>query len=469
MEKVDMLVINAMVITMDDTRRILTNGGLAIKADLIVEVASTENLLKKYSADKVIDATDKFVFPGMVNTHNHLFQVLLKGVGKDKKLIDWLECTIMRSYNNISEDDIYLATMVGCIEQIKSGVTTVLDYQYAHGKRYLSDAVIKAFEDLGIRAILGRGHTDTLSFPEYCKCDYNESEKEYFEDIRRLSEKYRDSPTVDIAIAPAIIWTLSEDGFKECARLAKELGTFNTIHTLETEEDNAYSLEKYGISTMEFYERCGILSASLLAVHCAQINKEEIQKLKQYGVKVSYNAISNMMIGYKALPVQDLLDAGIVVGIATDGAASNDNQNMLEVMKISALWQKAAYRDPAVLPATKILEMATIDGADAVFKKDVIGSLEVGKKADFFIYNPKFCNTVPVLDPVVSIVYGAGENNIETTVVNGKIILEDGKILGIDEEEMLMRLQKAAYDLRKKSGIDNYLWNQKVDVEPFQK
>ncbi len=454
MKSVDLLVVNATIITMDKQRRILKGYGMAIIEDSIIEINSSDILIQKYDGKKVIDANGKYIFPGMINTHNHLFQVLFKGIAKEKALIKWLEEAIQKPFFNITKEDIYLATMVGCIEQIKSGVTTVLDYQYAHGQPYLNDAVCQAMEDIGIRGILARGYTESSGFPKYTGKEIIETEEDYIKDVRRLHKKYKDSPTIDIALAPGIIWVMSEDGFRKCANLAKELDTFNTIHTLETEEDNEYSMAEHGMSTIDFYEKTGILSSKFLAVHCAQINSEEIKKLKQYDVRISYNAISNMLIGYKTLPVKELLEEGIVVGIATDGAASNDNQNMMEVLKISALWQKAFYRDPSVLPALKVLEMATIDGADAIFKKDEIGSLEVGKKADFFIFNHLKCNTVPFFDPIVSIVLSADENNVETTVIAGKVVMENYKIAGVNEDELYKKIQSAAEALWKRSNIE---------------
>ncbi len=454
MEHIDLLVINANIITMNANREILKGYGLAIKKDIIIDIKKTDDLLNEYSGEKVIDAKGKYIFPGMINTHNHLFQVLFKGIGKEKDLIKWLEEAIQKPYFNISEEDIYLAATVGCIENIKSGVTTVVDYQYANGKPKLNDAVCQAFLDLGIRGILARGYTDSTDFPKYSGKEIVETEEDFFNDVKRLHKKYMNIPTIDIALAPGIIWVMSEDGFRKCAKLANELDTFNTIHTLETEEDNAYSLEKHGVSTIDFYEKTGILKSKFLAVHCAQINEKEIKKLKKYDVRVSYNAISNMLIGYKTLPVQDLLDEGIVVGIATDGAASNDNQNMMEVLKISPLWQKAFYRDPAVIPALKVVEMATIDGADAIYKKEQLGSLEIGKKADFFIFNHRKCNTAPLYDPIVRLVYSADENNVETTVIAGKVVMENGKIIGIDEDALYEKIQSTAEELWKRSNIE---------------
>lgn len=455
MKRIDLLVINATIITMDRERRILKEHGMAVQGDSIIEIGSSADLLKKYDSEKVLDVKGKYIFPGLVNTHNHMFQVLFKGIGKEKALLMWLEEAIQKPYFNITAEDIYLASTVSCIEQIKSGVTTVVDYQYAHGQPNLSDAVCQAMEDIGIRGILARGYTESSGFPKYTGKEIVETEDDFFKDVRRLHEKYKDSPTIDIALAPGIIWVMSEDGFRKCAELANELDTFNTIHTLETEEDNEYSIAEHGMSTIDFYEKTGILSSKFLAVHCAQINAEEIKKLKKYDVKVSYNAISNMLIGYKTLPVKELLEEGIIVGIATDGAASNDNQNMMEVLKVSTLWQKAFYRDPSVIPALKILEMATIDGADAIFKKEEIGSLEVGKKADFFVFNHLKCNTAPLYDPIISIVLSADENNVETSVIGGKVIMENYKIAGIDEEELYEKIQSAAEALWARSNIES--------------
>ena len=469
MENIDLLVVNATLITMDAKRSILNHAAIAVNNDTILEIGDSTALSERYGATKTIDAADQFVFPGMIDTHNHLFQVLFKGVGKDQGLIGWLSEAINKPYFNIDEEALYLAAMTGCIEHLKSGSTTVLDYQYCHSRPQINDVMIQVFEDLGIRAVLGRGYTNCKGFTLYSKSDHLETPQEFFDDVRRLSKKLAGHPSIDVAIAPGISWVFEKEHFAECARLAKELNTFNTIHTLETEEDDAFSRQYHGMSTLEMFEKTGILDAPFLAVHCALVTKEDIALLKAHDVRISYNAISNMMIGYQTMPLKDMLDAGLTVGIAMDGAASNDNQNMLQVLKFSPLWQKAFYRDPSVIPATKVIEMATVDGAKAIFKEDRIGSLEVGKKADFFLFDPRYCNTAPVLDPVVSLVYGACENNISTTVVGGKVVMENGRIPHIDEQDILYRLQKKSYEIKKRSGISNSLWNDQVCVGPFEK
>ena len=338
-------------------------------------------------------------------------------------------------------------------EQLHSGVTTCVDYQYAHGRPGLSDAVIKAFQDIGIRGVLARGHANTEDYPDPCKPPHVETMEDFFDDVRRLHSQYRSDPRIDVAIAPGIVWSLSEDGFRRCADLARELDTLLTIHTLETEEDNAFCLERHGVSTIEFYEKTGVLDTKLLAVHCALIQPHEVETLARHGVSVSYNAISNMLMGYQTLPVCQLLEHGIPVGLATDGAASNDSQNMFEVLKISALWQKAFYRDPTVLPAMRLLEMATIDGARSIHREKDLGSLEVGKRADLFLYDPMNCTTVPSFDPVTSIIYNASPAGVRTTLVEGEVVLEDGRLTRIEEARSVFRLQEEAALLREKGGL----------------
>jgi 5-methylthioadenosine/S-adenosylhomocysteine deaminase len=466
--EVDILIKNGFIVTMDPERRILDNGGIAIQDGKILCIADSVLVESSYHAKKVIDARDRVIFPGMINTHNHLFQVLLKDLGKDRGIFDWLNSSIRRAYRHITEDDIYLAAVMGCVEQLKSGVTTVLDFQYAHGQPNLSDKVVDAFLTTGIRGILGRGHANTARYPADLRCAHDESEEEFFDDFVRLSRKYARYPTIGFALAPGNVWCLSRKGFITCAELAKSMDSFITMHSIETAEDGKYALAEHGMAFFDFLRETGVLSSRFLAVHCAEITQAEIAVLARHDVKVSYNAISNMMMGYRTLPVSDLLDAGITVSVATDGAASNDNQDMLQVLKFSALYQKSSFKDPTVMPAAKILEMATIDGAEAIFKGREIGSLEAGKQADLFIFNPVQCNTTPMTDPVVSLVYSAGKNNIETTIVNGKIVMEEGRMVTIDEHEIIMRLQAAASKLRNLSVLGSHQWNQPVDFGSFR-
>ena len=228
MENVSLIVKNATIITMDSETRILEDHSIAVTGSIITAIGPTAAILEKYESSKVIDGRDQFIFPGFINTHTHLFQNGLKGLGRDKLLFDWLDSSVRKALREIRYDDVYNAALAGCIENMRSGVTTVLDYMYAHASQAgLDDAVVKAFEDSGIRGILGRTHTKTDSFPEANRCPVNETEDMFFADIDRLAQKLKGHERITLAIAPGIIWDMGAD----CLRKVRQrVGLGNEIN-----------------------------------------------------------------------------------------------------------------------------------------------------------------------------------------------------------------------------------------------
>jgi len=468
MQNIDLLIKSTTVVTMDNTRRILTDAAIAVLGDSILDVGPSLELEKKYLADKVIDGTNKTVFPGWVNTHSHLFQGALKGLGRDKGLFDWLDSSVRFALHEIGYEEVYAAALVGAIENIRSGSTSVLDYHYAHAKeRGLDDAVTRAFEDVGIRGILGRAHTKVNKMPQGAACPHVETEEDFFEDVDRLQAKYQNHPTISLALAPGIIWDLSEEGYRQCRVVADRYGLPITMHVLESDDDNQYTQETYGMNTIPFLERTGVLGPDFLAVHCVNMTPEDFSLFQQYDIKVSHNPVSNMILASGVAPVPEMLKRGLSVSLATDGSASNDTQDMMEVIKTTALIHKCFLRDPEVVSASEVLEMASLGGANAIGRLHDLGSVEKGKKADFWLMNPMTARCVPVADPVSALVYHSSQQNVDTTVVNGKVILEEGKIITVDEEAALLRLQEVAYKLRERVGLGNTQWNQAVQVGPF--
>jgi 5-methylthioadenosine/S-adenosylhomocysteine deaminase len=468
-ERADILIKNSTIITMNEAREILENSAIAITGDKFIEVGPTEELEAKYEAEKVIDGKGKFVYPGFINTHSHLFQVLLKGLGRDKALLDWLDSSVKRALWQIDKECVYYAALAGCIENLRSGTTTILDYMYCHGKPGLDDAVLKAFEDIGIRGILGRGHTKTDGLPQECACEINETEDMFFAEVERLANKYKDHPRISIALAPGIIWDLSEEGYKKTRALANKYGLLITMHTVETEDDDEYCFKDRGMATIPYLEKVGMLGPDFISVHSVHMTPEDILMFKKHDVKVSHNPVSNMILASGVAPVPEFLKQGITVSLATDGAASNDTQDMLEVLKTTALLHKLHTRNAAVVSASEVLEMATLGGAKTVGMEKAIGSIGTGKIADLFIYNPVTPRSMPVADPVSTLIYSSSQANVETTIVDGKLVLEEGRILNVDEEETLLKLQEVAADLRKKTNLGNSQWGQKVNVGSLRK
>lgn len=463
MLKADIIIKNAYVITMDSGRRVIEDAVIIIVEDKIAHIGNIE-LLKEYKAEKIIDAKGKLVFPGFISTHTHLFQVMLKGLGRDKTLFDWLDSSVRRAIHKIDKECCHYAALTGCIEAIRTGTTTVLDYMYCHGQPGLDIEVIKAFEKIGIRGIFGRGNTNTDSFPKDIACPYKETEEMFLSDVERLAQEYKDHPRISIAIAPGIIWDISDNGFRKIREIADKYKIPITMHLVETEDDDEYSLKTMGMRTIPYLEKVGILGPDFIAVHCVHMNDEDRALLKKYDVKISHNPVSNMILASGVAPIPKFLEEGMTVSLAFDGAASNDTQDMLEVIKTTALLHKVNTRNAAVVSAGEVLEMATLGGAKSVLMEDRIGSIEVGKKADMFIYNPVNARSIPIHDPVSTIVYSSAQQNVETTIIDGKIIMEEGKFLTVDEEEILHKTQEIAAKLVTEAGLGNMQWGKQIKV-----
>lgn len=443
MEEVDLLIEHGHLVTVDEDDRQISDGLIAVRGGRIVALGACRDDRWRFRAPRVVNAAGKYVFPGFVNTHTHLFQVLLKGLGRDKPLIGWLQDHIRPVIPKLDEESCYLAAAAGCIEAIRSGTTTVLDYMYAHPRPGLSDAVISAFLDTGVRGILARGFTDR-AYGDETQRRLVEDVEDVLADAARLNDRYGDGDRVDVWLAPTAIWNLTERGLDETARFSRRHGVPVTMHLKETESDDESSLSRFGQRALPYLASRGFLDEKVLAVHCVHLDDQDVRILSEHGVKVSYNPASNMIMGSGIPPITRLLQAGVTVGLATDGAASNDGQDMVETLKLAALLQKVGTGNPAVISATRVLRMATIDGARALGKEREIGSLEVGKAADLFIYDPLKAKSAPVHDPVASLVFSSGESNIDTTVVGGRVIMEHGRIPGLDEEGLLRRLSDIA-------------------------
>lgn len=465
MKRADILILNAdYLISMDRSRRMISDGAMAIVGDRIAALGSTPELIKEWEGGKVIDAAGKYLFPGFITTHTHLFQTLLKGLGRDKTLFEWLDSSVRVALHNYDQEMMYWAAMCGLTEALRTGTTTVTDFQYCHSSPGLDQPVLNAYQDLGIRGVLSKSHTDVSGFPKEIACSWVESEEEYIRDTDDLCSQYEKHPTISISIAPGIIWDLSKRGYEMTREVADKWKIPITMHLVETEDDDEYARSTYGMSAIDLLEETGILGPDFVSVHSVHMGEEDIQRFKKYGVTVSHCPVSNMILASGTAPVPRFLEEGIPVSLAADGAASNDSQDMLEVMKMTALQHKLVTRNAAVVSAPQVLEMATLGGARALLQEDRIGSLEVGKKADFFIYNPKNARSIPVHDPVSSLVYSSSQANVETTVVNGKILLENGELKVADEEEILQKTQAAASKLIDKSGLGNTQWGHPVRV-----
>ena len=457
----DLLFKNAVIVTVNPEREIFYHGAMAVDQGRIVAVGDETDVLRAHpTAETVMDLDGKVIFPGFINTHNHLFQTLLKGLGDDMVLSDWLSTMTFPAAQFLEPGDTYYAAMLGCMEGVRSGMTTQLDYMYPHPREGLDDGILRAFKELKIRGIFGRGCMNTGE--EFGVCPAIMQDMKTIEaDLVHLFDTYHNTENgrIQVWAAPAALWSNDEKNLKMLWDVVNSYGSGLTVHVSETPFDRASTAKLHGAEGTECLEKLGILGPNVLMVHCVHLTHEDIHRAARHDLKVSHNPVSNMYLSSGIAPIPEMLAAGVTVGLGVDGAASNNGQDMLELMKATALLQKVGTLDPTSITAEKVLEMATIDGARAVGLEKEIGSLEVGKKADFVIFNP-FRNpkAVPMHNPVSTLVYSSTMENIESVAVDGEFVLLDGAFTMLDDEQKLLReAQHVAEDLCVRGGITNRL------------
>ena len=450
------LIKNAYIITMNKSREIIENGFILVEENKIKDMGKNNDLPKKYEKYNIYDARGKVIIPGLINTHTHLFQGLLKGLGDDRNLVDWFREVTGPSAVNLEPEDCYIAAKLGVLESILSGVTTLFDFMYPHHRKGLSEPIINAIGESGIRGIYGRGYIDygvKYGIPKELLEDYNE----VIEDVENLYNKYNNSyqGRIKIWLTPSMIWSQTKEGLEEIRKFSRSKNIPVAIHVSETPFERENAKTRFGKNDLDFLESINFLGPDTLAIHCVHLNERDLRILKYYDVKVSYNPVSNMYLSSGVAPIPSMLKSGITVGLATDGSASNNNQNMIQSLKFASLLQKVDTLDPTVITAEKVFEMATIDAARAIGLENEIGSIEKNKKADLVILNFNNPFSIPNLHPISALVYSGVSNEVESVMVNGKFILKENKLLSLVSEEILIKAQNKAKKLAERANTSH--------------
>ncbi len=406
---------------------------LLIKDDLIAEIADE---IDESNADKIIDAEGKILLPGLINTHTHLSMTLFRGLADDLSLDSWLNDHIWPMEANLNGDYCYIGALLGAVELIKSGTTTFSDMYF-----YMED-VARAVEDAGIRAVLSYGMID-FGDAERRENELNENLK-LFKNCNGMADG-----RIKVFLGPHSPYTASEELLIRTRELADEYNMGIHIHVSETQKEiDDVSAEK-GLRPFEYLEKIGLLGPDVVAAHCVWLSDEEIDIIKKHDVKVSHNPCSNMKLASGISPVSKLIENDICVSIGTDGASSNNNLDLIEELKTASLLQKVATLDPKVLSSDEAVEMATIKGAEALGLDSEIGSIEVGKKADIILIDTNAANMVPDSSNLTSnIIYSANGSNVDTTICNGKILMENKKLTVLDEDEIYAKAKQAIKELK---------------------
>jgi len=425
--RADVVIRKCTLLTMSD-RGVIRQGLIAIKDGSIIYVGR-EVKAPSFEADKIIDGSGKIAMPGLINCHTHAAMSLFRSIAEDKELSVWLREVIWPLESKLKPEDVYYGTLLSCVEMIKSGTTCFSD-MYFH-----EDMVAKAVIESGLRCVLS---------PGIIEAGQKILGRILLREAVKIAKKYRGDSygRISVMLGPHALYSCSPQLLRRVSEEAKALNIGVHIHLAESEDDSANIKNLYGKSEVELLNDIGLLRPNLLAAHCIHLSDQDVMLMAKRDVKVVYNPVSNMKLASGIPKVKDLLDAGLTVSLGTDGPASNNSLDMFDTMKFATLLQKAKYRDPRVLPAKKVIEMATIDGARALGLSDFIGSLEVNKRADIILIDAEKPHLTPMHDIYATLVYSARGSDVDTVIVDGKVLMENRNVNTLNEHEIIKKAEE---------------------------
>ena len=437
MEKVDILLVNAFILTMDSSKTQVPSGAVAVRGQKILEVGPETELRARYESSSTIDCHGKVLMPGLVNAHTHVPMTLLRGLADDLRLDVWLMGYMMPVEREfVSPQFVRLGTSLACAELIRSGVTTFADMYY------FEDDVASATAEAGMRGVCGES---VMKFPTPDAKFYEES----LEYSREFIKKWKGHPLIVPSIAPHAPYTCTSEILRASAELAMEFDIPLQIHISETQLEVENMRRDQGMPVVPWVKKQGLLEAKVLAAHCVWIDDGEMRTLLHAHSGVAHNPSSNLKLASGAAPVKRMLDIGLNVGIGTDGPASNNDLDMFEEVRLAAFLAKTTSNDPTALPAQQALEMSTSMGARALHIGDITGSIEPGKRADLILVDLSRLHSSPHFqrDPnaaYAQLVYSAKSSDVSDVMVDGKWLMQDKVLLTINESEILREAQDYA-------------------------
>ncbi|MFQ5744701.1 MAG: amidohydrolase family protein [Acidobacteriota bacterium] len=419
----DLLVLGGTVVTMDPDHRVIPSGAVAVNDGAIVAVGSAAELGSSYdAAELLIPADNDLVIPGLVNGHGHAAMSLFRGLADDMRLKEWLEGFIFPAEAELVDADfVRVGTRLAALEMIRTGTTTFADMYY------FEDVVAEVTRQAGLRGVLGE---TVLDFP----APDNANVEEALAYSERFLQRWHGDPLIVPAVAPHAPTTTSPETLRRCAELARAHGAPLLIHLAETRDEVNQIKQQFKVSPVQYLASLGFLGPDVIAAHLIWVDAADIRTLVASGTTAIHNPESNMKLASGTMPLRRLRAAGILVGLGTDGAASNNDLDMFGAINAAALLRKQVSADPSALPAAEALAMATIEGARALGLDTQIGSLEVGKRADIVVISSDSPHQVPRYEPTSQIVYATGGADVRATIVDGRILYRDGQFNSLDSE-----------------------------------
>jgi cytosine/adenosine deaminase-related metal-dependent hydrolase len=452
-----MIFTNATIITMNAYREIIHNGAIAIRDNRIIAVDKASVIQERFDDDHMIDVGGKVIIPGLIDTHVHLAQALIRGCADDMSLIQWLCDRVWVLQGNYTHEDAYVSARLCMAEMLRSGTTTFLEAMLAH--RYGFDGIAQAVEESGIRACLGGIVMDTASYASERLVMYPgmiETREMSLLGVLEAYDKWhgKANDRLHVWFGARTPGGVSAELYREMSQIARERNMRITMHLGEVEADRTFVMSEYHRSLIDFAEDVGLLGPQTVLVHMVWLTPEEIEKVAATGTHVSHNPSSNCKLASGICNVPLMQAKGVNVSLGCDGGPSNNDYDLIREMKLAAILHKAVSLDPLIMPAETVLEMATINGARALGLEREIGSLEVGKKADLVVLDFNHLHTTPSPNPVSTLVYAATGGDVDTVVVDGRMVVEHGKLLTMNEDEVIEQARKHAPEVYRRAGID---------------
>jgi 5-methylthioadenosine/S-adenosylhomocysteine deaminase len=431
-----LVITGGIVVTLDPARRVLSPGAVAVNGTTIVAVDAPDAIARRFKAATTIDASGQVVMPGLVNTHTHAPMVMYRGLADDLALMDWLQKYIFPAEaKTLSPEFVRVGTRLAALEMIRSGTTTYADMYY------FEDEIARETRKAGLRGVLGE---TIIGFPVADA----KTPAESLALAERFMKEFAGDDLIVAAVAPHSPYTVDTATLKACRALADRYNAPILIHVAETEDEVKTMRERYKLTPVDYLESIGFLGPRIVAAHAVWVTEAETATLKRRGVAVSHNPESNMKLASGTAPVPRYLAAGLTVSLGTDGAASNNDLDMFEAMRMAALLHKLESHDPRVVPAPVALEMATLAGARALGLADRIGSIEPGKRADLITVTMKDARETPLYNAVSHLVYVSKGDDVQNTIVNGRILMRDRHVLTLDEGTVLADARKMSERVR---------------------
>ena len=418
---VDLLILGGTVVTMDGTRRVIDDGGIAVTGGRIVAVGPRDEIQRGFTARKKIQGFGKVITPGLINGHTHVPMVLFRGLADDLDLQEWLTKYIFPAEaRNVTEQFVRVGARLGLAEMIRGGTTTYCDMYY------FEDAIADETAKAGVRGVLGE---TIIDFP----VADNKTNAEGMAYVEKFVSHWKGHELIVPAIAPHAPYTVSEAHLKAVRAFSDRTGAPIVTHISETKRELDDSIKDKGASPVAYLERIGFLNNRVIAAHVVWPQGTDISILKKRGVGVVHNPQSNMKLASGVAPVPKMMTEGVLIGLGTDGAASNNDLNMWEEMDTVAKLHKVFSGDPKVISAQEAFELATIRGAEALHLQKEIGSLETGKRADLLVIDRDTLNQIPLYNVYSDLVYATKAADVESVIINGRIVMRNRRLLTLDE------------------------------------